>query len=181
MWICPECSEEVEDSFDICWNCSAVRAIDGKESESAGPAGTGLPAVDREGGAKQHALPLDASPGKAEEIPLKVFIAWLKRPHSLAVCCIWTLRVLAALTVFWGFLSTIDHLASWQQVRAVSWQVSGASSGSSAVAFKGALGMLTVFLISAIVATVLFALGEIMRVLLSIDKHTQHVQDSSEA
>lgn len=88
VWICPECNEEVEDSFDICWNCSAVRAIDGKESESAGKDGPGHPALDREGGAKQQVLPVDASPPKAEEIPLKVFL------HSLAQAATFTGRLL---------------------------------------------------------------------------------------
>lgn len=25
MWKCPKCSEELEDNFDICWNCSTER------------------------------------------------------------------------------------------------------------------------------------------------------------
>ena len=29
MWICPGCGESVEDSFDVCWNCSTAQ--DGTE------------------------------------------------------------------------------------------------------------------------------------------------------
>lgn len=37
-WQCPECSERIEDSFEICWNCGT--SIDGRQDPSFEPEGT---------------------------------------------------------------------------------------------------------------------------------------------
>ncbi len=36
MWICSRCAEEVEDDFEVCWNCSTSK--DGTPPETAAPA-----------------------------------------------------------------------------------------------------------------------------------------------
>jgi len=53
MWKCPGCGADVEDNFDLCWNCGNSKSGEGEHSAFSGPAESEEPEAE----------------GAAEEVP----------------------------------------------------------------------------------------------------------------
>ncbi len=192
MWECKQCCEKLEDTFDLCWNCGTPKLGDVETSlqtsvESEGDAEASSPSNAQLQSISDSSSPKNDVRFNDENLIVSLASSVLsgRNPlaqshHPLAQSLVWILRGLAVLAVIWGAINTLNAIEAWRIASNVASRFGGFPNGYESVERASAVGVFSAFLVSAAMVTVLLAIGEMLKLTVTIETGTRQMEQLRE-